>query len=84
MSASDKPSPPVRGRGRKKPRASRPARVPTPGLSGRLGDLDCSVGNLSPIGALLLLGQELPLDSVWDLQLRLPSGSVKLTCCIVR
>jgi hypothetical protein len=53
-------------------------------LSGRLGNLDCSVGNLSPTGALLLIGQELPLDSIWDLQLRLPSGSVKLKCRVVR
>ncbi|HEY7446629.1 MAG TPA: PilZ domain-containing protein [Vicinamibacterales bacterium] len=71
-------------RRRKKPRASRPARVPTPGLSGRLGDLDCSIGNLSPRGALLLTVQELQLDSVWSLQLNLPSGAVKLTCRVVR
>jgi CheY-like chemotaxis protein len=72
------------GRRRKKPRASRPARVPTPGLIGRLGDFDCSVGNLSSTGALLLTGQELQLDSVWDLQLNLQSGAVNLKCRIVR
>ena len=74
----------TRGRGRKKPRASRPARVPTPGLTGRLGDLDCSVGNLSPTGALLLTGQELPLDSVWNLKLNLPTGAVTVKCRVVR
>lgn len=74
----------TRGRGRKKPRASRPARVPTPGLTGRLGNLDCSVGNLSPTGALILTGQELALDSVWDLRLNLPTGAVTLKCRVVR
>jgi CheY-like chemotaxis protein len=49
-----------------------------------LGELDCSVGNLSPTGALLLTAQELPLDSLWDLQLNLPSGVVRLKCRVVR
>jgi hypothetical protein len=53
-------------------------------LTGRVGDLDCTVGNLSPTGALLLIGQELPLDSVWDLRLNLPTGRVTLKCRVVR
>lgn len=71
-------------RGRVKPRASRPARIPTPGLHGRLGELDCTVGNLSPTGALLLTRTELPLESDWSLQITLPDGAVSVKCQVVR
>jgi len=69
---------------RVKPRASRPARILTPGLNGRIGDVDCSVGNLSPTGALLLTRHEIPLETSWPLCLQLPSGDVHVTCRIVR
>src|SRR6185295_9688116 len=73
----------VQRRGRIKPRASRPARVPTPGLYGRLGDIDCLLGNLSPTGALLLTRHELPLDTDWSLQLHFPSGTITVACRVV-
>lgn len=69
---------------RVKPRASRPARILTPGLRGRLGDIACAVGNLSSSGALLLVRHEIPLETSWPLQLELPGGVVHVGCRIVR
>lgn len=71
-------------RGRIKPRASRPARFPTPGLHGRLGEIDCTVGNLSPAGALLLTRHEIPLETDWSLLIHLPSGPVSVKGRVVR
>jgi len=71
-------------RSRVKPRASRPARILTPGLKGKLGDIDCAVGNLSFTGALLLTRHEVPLESSWPLFLMLPGEPVHVRCRIVR
>lgn len=74
----------VKRRGRVKPRATRPARFPTPGLRGRFGDIDCAVGNLSPTGALLLTRHEIPLETVWSLRIELPTGTLNVNCEVVR
>ena len=74
----------LKRRGRVKPRATRPARFHTPGLRGRLGDIDCAVSNLSPTGALLLMGHEISLDTVWPLRIELPAGAVSVNCDVVR
>jgi CheY-like chemotaxis protein len=71
-------------RNRIKPRASRPARVPTPGLRCRLGDVECAIGNLSPTGALLLTRHEIPLETEWSLQFELSATTVTVKCRVVR
>jgi CheY-like chemotaxis protein len=58
--------------------------VQTPGLKGKLGEIDCAVGNLSATGALLLARHEVQLETSWPLMLRLPGGSVQVGCRVVR
>lgn len=74
----------LKRRGRVKPRATRPARFPTPGLRGRFGDVDCAVGNLGPTGALLLTRRAVPLETVWPLRIELPTGTLNVNCEVVR
>ncbi len=69
---------------RSTPRAWRPARTPIQGVRAKLGNLECTVANLSSTGAMLRSRVEAPVGREMHLMLELAPRSVATRVRVVR
>jgi CheY-like chemotaxis protein len=73
-----------RSRNRTSPRARRPARTPIQGLRAKLGNLECTVANLSATGAMLQSRREVAIGREVQLTLELTPHPISTRVRIMR